>query len=118
MLARKIHVYCSNSRIEGLFFQELLSLAAGIDLLSVQDDDLAAQPDLIRKWPALPMNVGRHVDRMPELYQPLYDLLIRHVNAQSKDPRDKVFALLGVVPREEGVFLLKSFPNYNLSMEQ
>ncbi|MCJ1411568.1 hypothetical protein MMC19_005658 [Ptychographa xylographoides] len=118
MLAREIHVYCSNSRIEGRLFQELLSRAAGIDLLSIQDDDLAAQPDLIRKWPALPINVGRHVDRMPELYQPLYDLLIRHVNAQSKNPRDKVFALLGLVPREEQFFLLKSFPNYNLSMEQ
>ena len=118
MLAREIHVYCSNSRVDGLFFQELLSRAAGIDLLNIQDHDLAAQPDLIRKWPALPMNVGRHVDRMPELYQPLYDLLIRHVNAQSKDPRDKVFALLGLVPREEKSFLLRSFPNYNLSMEQ
>ncbi|KIX00455.1 uncharacterized protein Z518_10595 [Rhinocladiella mackenziei CBS 650.93] len=118
MLAREIHVYCSNSRVEGPFFQELLARAAGIDLLSIKDDGLAAQSDLIRKWPALPINFGRHVDRMPELYQPLYDLLIRHGNAQSKDPRDKVFALLGLVPREEQFFLLKSFPDYSLSMEQ
>lgn len=118
MLAREIHVYCSNSRVQGVFFQEQLSRAAGIDLLSIQDDDLAAEPDLIRKWPALAINVGRHVDRMPDSYQPLYDLLIRHANAQSKDPRDKVFALLGLVLREEQFFLLKSFPNYNLSMEQ
>jgi hypothetical protein len=118
MLAREIHVYCSNSRVDGRFFQELLSRAAGINLLSIQDDDLAEQSDLIRKWPALPMNVGRHIDRMPELYQPLYDLLIRHMNAQCKDPRDKVFALLGLVPREEKPFLLRNFPNYNLSMEQ
>ena len=118
MLARDIHIYCSNSRVEGLFFQELLSQAAGIDLRSVQDDDLAAKRDVIRKWPALSMNVGRHIDRMPELYQPLYDLLIRHANAQSKDPRDRVFAMLGLVPREEKVFLMKSFPDYSLSMEQ
>jgi len=118
MLAREIHVYCSNSRVEGQFFQELLAQAAGIDLLSINDQDLAAQSDLIRKWPALPITFGRHVDRMPQLYQPLYDLLLRHGNAQSKDPRDKVFALLGLVPREEQCFLLKSFPNYGLSMEQ
>jgi hypothetical protein len=118
MLARDIHVYCSNSRVEGHFFQELLARAAGIDLRSIKEDDLVAQSDLIRKWPALPINFGRHVDRMPELYQPLYDLLIRHGNAQSKDPRDKVFALLGLVPREEQFYLLKSFPNYSLSMEQ
>jgi hypothetical protein len=118
MLAREIHVYCSNSRVDGVFFQDLLSRAAGVELLEVQDDELAAQPDLVRKWAALPMNVGRHVDRMPYLYQPLYDLLIRHVNAQSTDPRDKIFALLGLVPLEERSFLLRSFPNYNLTMEQ
>ena len=118
MLAREIHVYCSNNRVDGHFFQQLLSHAAGVDLLSIQDDDLAAQPGLIRKWSALPMNVGRHIDRMPELYQPLYDLLTRHANAQSKDPRDKVFAMLGLIPREERGFLLRSFPNYTLSIEQ
>jgi hypothetical protein len=118
MLAREIHVYCSNSRVDGVFFQDLLSRAAGVELLRVQDDELAAQPDLVRKWAALPMNVGRHVDRMPYLYQPLYDLLIRHVNAQSTDPRDKIFALLGLVPLEERSILLRSFPNYHLTMEQ
>ena len=118
MLASQIHIYCSNNRVDGFSFQESLSYAAGLDLFSIQDDDLAVQPDLIRKWPALSINLGRHIDRMPELYQPLYDLLIWHANAQSKDPRDKVFALLGLVPREERFFLLKSFPNYALSMEQ
>ena len=118
MLAREIHVYCSNHRVEGQFFRDLLEREAGIDLLGIKDDDLAAQSDLIRKWPALPINFGRDVDRMPELYQPLYDLLVRHGNAQSEDPRDKVFALLGLVPREERISLLKSFPNYSLSMEQ
>ena len=118
MLAREIHIYCSNCRVDGHFFQTLLSRAASINLMRINDRDLAAQPNLIRKWSALPMNVGRHIDRMPELYQPLYDLLVRHANAQSKDPRDRVFAMLGLIPREEHSFLLRSSPDYNLSMEQ
>ena len=118
MLAREVHIYCSNCRVDGHFFQDLLSRAAGVNLMRISDKDLAAKPDLIRKWSALPMNVGRHIDRMPELYQPLYDLLIRHANAQSKDPRDRVFAMLGLVPHDERTFLLRSFPRYELSMEQ
>lgn len=62
--------------------------------------------------------MARHVDRYPELYQPLYDLLVTYETAESTDPRDKVFALLGLVELEERDFLLRNFPNYSLSMDQ
>ncbi|ERF70786.1 hypothetical protein EPUS_08344 [Endocarpon pusillum Z07020] len=118
LLARVVHIYCSNTRIDGDLFQDMLSNAAGIDLFSVEVADTVTQPDLIQKWPALPFVIGRHADRYPQLRQPLYDLLAGHVNSQSKDPRDKVFALLGLLPTEERSSLERSFPDYALSKEQ
>jgi hypothetical protein len=90
---------------------------AVIDFYSAEAEKLVTRPDLVRKWPALPIMFGRDVDRLPELYQPLYDLLVRHANAQSSNPRDKVFSLLGLVPPDERVWLLRNFPDYKLSVE-
>jgi hypothetical protein len=118
LLAREIHMYCSNIRVDGHFFRDMLSRAADMELLNVEVADLVTQPDLMRKWPALPLVIGRHVDRYPDLRQPLYDLLAGHAYAQSMDPRDKVFALLGLLPSEERAYLQRSFPDYTLSVEQ
>jgi len=118
LLAREVHIYCSNVRVDDQFFRDLLARAADMDLLSVEMADLVQKPDLMRRWPALPLVIERHCDRYPDLYQPLYDLLAGHAYAQSTDPRDKVFALLGLLPLEERALLGRNFPDYTLSEEQ
>lgn len=118
LMAREVHIYCGNARVDDQFFQEMLARATDTQLLTAEIADLVQKPDLMRKWPALPLVVERHVDRYPSLPQPLYDLLASHAYAQSTDPRDKVFALLGLLPSEERVLLERSFPDYSLSEEQ
>lgn len=96
-LARAVHLYCSNTRVDDHFFREMQLKAANMSLLHAEVADLVSQPDVMRKWLALPFVIGRHIDGYPDLRQPLYDLLAAHAYAESKDPRDKVFALLGLV---------------------
>lgn len=118
LLAQNVHIYCSNTHVEGTAFRDMLARAADVDLLSVEISDLVNKPHLMRKWPALPLVIGRHCDRYPELFQSLYDLLTSHAYAQSTDPKDKVFALLGLLPPKERSFLERTFPDYGLSDEQ
>lgn len=118
LLAREVHIYCSNVRVDDQFFRDLLARAADMELLTVEIADLVQKLDLMRRWPALPLVIERHVDRYPDLHQPLYDLLAGHAYAQNTDPRDKVFALRGLLPSEERALLERSFPDYSLSEEQ
>jgi hypothetical protein len=55
------------------------------------------------------------IDRYPELMQPLYDLLVLHHQVQYKEPRDRVFALLGLVKAEERRMLGRFFPDYAMA---
>ncbi|KAJ9651727.1 hypothetical protein H2198_008999 [Neophaeococcomyces mojaviensis] len=48
----------------------------------------------------------------------LYRLLIQHSDARCTDPRDRVFAMLGLVRVEERKVLMRSFPDYSLSIQQ
>lgn len=118
LLARAIHLYCSNTRVDVDSFTDMLGRAAGIDTLNIELKDLETMQHLVKKWRALPLIAARHVDRYPELYQPLYDLLVSHRTATSTDPKDKVFALLGLLIPEERSFLMRCLPDYKLSMEQ
>lgn len=115
LLARRIHLYCSNTRIDDLFFQELLSDQSGLNLLRVMETtDLVTRSDLMKKWPALALMFQRNVDRYPSLSQSLYSLLLTYTYTESTDPRDRVFALLGLLnPMERGA-LQRCFPDYGL----
>ena len=118
LLAKEVHIYYSNVRVDDQFFRDLLARAADMDLIAADIADLVQKPDLMRRWLALPLVIERHYDRYPDLHQLLYDLLAGHAYAESTDPRDKVFALLGLLPSEERLLLERRFPDYTLSTEQ
>jgi len=58
--------------------------------------------------------MGRHVDKHPEILQPLCDLLIDNYKSKCKDPRDRVFALLGLISLDEREILSIYFPDYSI----
>ncbi|KAM3064804.1 hypothetical protein ACMFMG_008715 [Clarireedia jacksonii] len=64
------------------------------------------------------LTISRNLDKFPELLRPLYTLLIEHCNSECKDPRDRVFSLLGPVTSEERGLLGRIFPDYTLSQDQ
>ncbi len=66
-------------------------------------------------YSALPLVMGRALDRHPEVMQPLYDLLISHQRSRCKDTRDRVFSLLGLILEDERSLLRRFFPDYTLS---
>ena len=71
--------------------------------------------DGTRTLAALPLVMGRHIDKHPEILQPLCDLLIDNHKSKCKDPRDRVFALLGLIPLEERDILSIYFPDYSIT---
>ncbi len=114
LLGRNVELYCSNNRIDWLDFQEILALEAGIDQFYNANDDVP-QGDLTTTHAALSLVMGRHLDKHPEILQPLCDLLIDHHKSECKDPRDKVFAILGLIPPDEREILSAYFPDYSMT---
>lgn len=49
---------------------------------------------------------------------PLVELLSRYSRSGCKDPRDRVFAMLGMLPEDERAILNHVFPDYSLSLER
>jgi hypothetical protein len=114
LLGKKVELYCSNSRVDWLDFQEMLAREAGIEQFYDAGGDVP-QGDRTRALAALPLVMGRHMDKHPEFLQPLYNLLIDHYKSNCKDPRDRVFALLGLIPTDERQFLNIYFPDYSMT---
>lgn len=116
LLAGNVEIYCSGNRINWLDFKEILGHATGTNSLIDQDP---FEPDnvLAESCAAFPLVVARHPDKHPEFFRSLYDLLVEHHRSKSKDPRDRVFALLGMVNLEERSFLERYFPDYSLLKE-
>ena len=113
LLGRDVEIYCSDTRINWMSFQDMLCHEAGIEQYHDWNDELS----LTHELPALSLVLGRHPDKHPEYLQPLCDLIIDHRNAQCKDPRDKVFGLLGLVTTEERDYLGRCFPDYAMSVD-
>lgn len=116
LLGQKLELYCSNNRIDWLDFQEMLAREAGIQQFYDARGDVP-QGDRTRALAALPLVMGRHMDKHPEFLQPLCDLLIDHHKSSCKDPRDRVFALLGLITTDERRFLSIYFPDYSMTEE-
>lgn len=57
------------------------------------------------------------MDKHPEILQPLCDLLIDHHKSECKDPRDRVFALLGIISTDEREILSTVFPDYSMTLD-
>jgi hypothetical protein len=100
--------------MDWLDFQEMLAREAGIEQFYDANADVP-QGDRTRAFAALPLVMGRHLDKHPEYLQPLCDLLIDHHKSNCKDPRDRVFALLGLIPTDERQVLSFYFPNYSMT---
>lgn len=116
LLGEQVELYCSGNRIEWSLFQDILGNKAGVNLLSdTPQGAMFRAPTNLQ--PAVSLLVGRHPDRHPEFLLPLHELLLRHRRSECKDPRDRVFALLGLITTEERGFLERVFPNYTLSHE-
>ncbi|MCJ1310938.1 hypothetical protein MMC25_004606 [Agyrium rufum] len=115
LLGRQVEIYCSDNRINWQDFQEMLSREAGIELYYDASNELFVDRNRISELPAVSLVMGRHLDKHPEFLLPLSDLLVDHCRAQCKDPRDKVFGLLGLITTEERYFLGRYFPDYAIS---
>jgi hypothetical protein len=116
LLGQNVEVYCSDNRINWLDFQEILCREAGIEQFYNANEDVP-KGDPTRAFAALPLVMGRHLDKHPKILQPLCDLLIDNHKSECKDPRDRVFALLGLIPQHERNFLSIYFPDYSMTEE-
>jgi Heterokaryon incompatibility protein (HET) len=115
LLGRNVELFCSGHCVDWQPFKEILCHATGINENS--SVYRGTSNDNAVSLGALPLVMGRHPDRHPEFFQPLHELLINHRRSKCKDLRDRVFALLGLVPSEERTFLDRFFPDYTLSEE-
>ncbi|KAK4444264.1 HET-domain-containing protein [Podospora aff. communis PSN243] len=115
LLGGSIRLHCGDAQIEAHDFQEMLCHAAGVPQYNTSFS-IPAHP-AAAAFRALPLVTERHVDKHPELLQSLHDLLVAHRAAECKDPRDKIFGLLGLVTREERVLLQRFFPDYEMEVD-
>ena len=63
-------------------------------------------------WAAWPLVAGRSLRRVT---LPLHELVLRHGTSHCNDPKDRVFALLGLVHEDERHQLERFFPDYTIS---
>jgi hypothetical protein len=116
LLGGNVEIYCSGNRVDWSRFKDLLEYETNTNLLG-DVDYLGAGNAIADTCAALPLVVGRHPNKHPEFLRPLYELLVEHHRSKSKDPRDRVFALLGLTPHDERTFLQRLLPNYTMSEE-
>jgi hypothetical protein len=112
LLGRDLELYCGNSRVDWVFFKEILGRETGVRDYWQENVNYARSPS--GSWAAWPLATGRHPDKHPEIHQSLYKLLIAHGGSQCKEPRDRVFALLGLVTLEERRLLERFLPDYTM----
>ena len=113
LLGRDVNVYYGNTRMNWLEFKKILEREASLTwghLLSNYGDGFDS-----RLYRAVPLLTERHLYGHPEFHLPRYQLLINHSTSECKDPRDRVFALLGLVIPKERVLLERFFPDYDMS---
>jgi hypothetical protein len=112
LLGPDVLLHCSNSTICWNDFKDILCRIAHVESYREEYDTSSTHGFL-----ALPLVMGRHPDKHPEFFQPLDELLISHRRSECKDPRDRIFALLGLVTREEQQMLGRFFPDYTMTEE-
>lgn len=114
LLGQNVELYCSDNRIDWTFFQELVCREADINQ-SYDINDAVPRGDRTKELGALSLVMGRHTDKHPEFLQPLCNLLIDHHRSKCKDPRDKVFAMMGLILLDERESQSRFFPDYTIS---
>ncbi|KAI1128309.1 hypothetical protein F5Y10DRAFT_240706 [Nemania abortiva] len=118
LLARNIQVHCGGNVVHWEHFREALSLEADVDLYTVPEDSRTTATLDARKHGALPLLLARPPGDDFSRQRPLEELIIHHRHSRCKDPRDRVFALLGLLQSWERASLEKFFPNYSLSHDR
>lgn len=113
LLGKRVDLYCGNTCMDWWDFRTLLGQKTGVyDVLS-EDVNYAQSP--YGSWAAWPLITGRHPDKHPQMTQSLYKLLITHSKSECKDPRDRVFALLGLVTPDEKTLRGRFLPDYTMN---
>jgi len=79
LLGQNVELHCSDNRINWLDFQEFLCREAGIEKFYDANGNVP-KGDGTRALAALPLVMGRHMDKHPENLQPLCDLLIDNIS--------------------------------------
>ncbi|KAI0102841.1 heterokaryon incompatibility protein-domain-containing protein [Nemania sp. FL0031] len=114
LLAREIQIHCGSTIMTWGDFQEALSLEANVNLLAPAEDSVITKMLDTKQHGALPLLLARNpVGGFSQ--RPLEELIIHHRHSRCKDPRDRVFALLGLLENWERRCLERYFPNYSLS---
>ncbi len=113
LLGKEVRLHCGNTHMDWSDFRDVLGHAAGLPNIWSEDIDYAQAPSGLSA--ALPLVMGRHPDKHPETAQTLYNLLISFEDSQCKEPRDRVFALLGLVTPDERALLRRFLPDYTMT---
>ncbi|KAK7397885.1 hypothetical protein QQX98_012753 [Neonectria punicea] len=114
LLGKDVILYCGNHGINWQDFQDMLCREAGVSLFGdIQQPNPRLGPP--KSFDPLPLVMGRTPDKHPEMLLPLHDLLISHHKSKYKDPRDRIFALMGLITAEERDFMGRFFPDYRIS---
>ncbi|KAK4155843.1 heterokaryon incompatibility protein-domain-containing protein [Chaetomidium leptoderma] len=118
LLGKNVMLYCGNAGMRWDDFRDILYNEAGVSgYIPEFGAPGHATNSVVASYRALPLVRGRHVDKHPEYLQPFHDLIINHHRSECQDPRDRVFALLGLVTPRERDFLERFFPDYSMSEE-
>ncbi|KAI1207022.1 uncharacterized protein F4807DRAFT_463086 [Annulohypoxylon truncatum] len=112
LLGSDVDIWYGKNNINIELFQDMILDHAGVNLHVIQHMDYTPSKIPHRAWS---LATGRTPERHPDFSRPLWRLLVDHRYSMCKDPRDKVFALLGLVPEEERDLLGRFFPNYDMS---
>ena len=115
LLARNIQLHCGRNITTWERFREVLGYETGIDLFALPKQDRTTTILDSRKHGALPLLLARSPGDYFSPQRPLDELIIHHRHSRCKDPRDRVFALLGLLSPAERASLERFFPNYSLS---
>ncbi|KAL9616299.1 MAG: hypothetical protein Q9160_008812 [Pyrenula sp. 1 TL-2023] len=107
LLGTKVEMFYGNHRLDWEHFRTLICREGGNSPYSIE-------PENTDTYGALPLLLERHHEKYPKFPQPLYSLLIEHHRSKCKDPRDRVFAFLGLISPIERKFLSRYFPDYTL----
>lgn len=111
-LARDVEIWYGKSVLAIDHFQDLVLEHSGVHLSDIEHMDYTPSKSPHRAWPFV---TNRNLSRYPDFALPLWRLLIDQRYSMCKDPRDKVFAFLGLLPKDEKDLLGRFFPNYDIS---
>ncbi|KAI0198823.1 hypothetical protein F4808DRAFT_434578 [Astrocystis sublimbata] len=119
LLAQSLQVHYGEHVAPWAYFRDYLRYGTGIDLPSIlQDSRVPEMIDSGKRGLALLLARPPNDMDIARQQRPLEELIEHHRHSQCKDPRDRVFALLGLVEVVERRNLERFFPDYSLSVDR